>query len=463
MNYEDYLKEDNKFSSINNNLIIEINRFTQQTIQPFIEINKRVFVVIFMISLLLFFQPFITLIIGTFVVLSVLIIKYISHRRLFELGSIITNRNKKKIKLINETFSSIREVKFLNLEDKLSREFHKNNLKLYDAEALIYLFANLPKNFLEVIASTIMILLLIILYQLNTNFNELIILMSLVAIAAYKILPALHTILFNLSALNGNIESYYQIKNQIDIVLDNNKDQNDKIEKHKLDITFEFDRISLLQVNYKFPRSEDYTLSNVSLDFQPNKKYFITGSSGSGKSTLIDILSGILHPNSGKIYVNNKLISRDNIKLLQNLISYVPQNINFFDRSLVENITLNFVDNKKIDYDLVDKIINLVDLGSFISSLPDGLHTNLGEKLDQLSGGQRQRVSIARALYRKKPILILDEATSALDFQIEKLIFKNIGEFDFVKTIICSTHRKSMITSNDTLINIVNGKIEVMA
>ena len=141
------LKDDNKFSSINNNLVIEINRFTQQALQPFIEINKRVFVVLFMISLLLFFQPKITIIIGIFVIISILTIRIISHNKLSHLGKIVTSRNKKKIKLINETFSSIREIKFLNLEDKLTREFHKNNINLYNAEAIIYLFANLPKIF----------------------------------------------------------------------------------------------------------------------------------------------------------------------------------------------------------------------------------------------------------------------------------------------------------------------------
>ena len=100
----------------------------------------------------------------------------------------------------------------------------------------------------------------------------------------------------------------------------------------------------------------------------------------------------------------------------------------------------------------------------FISSkkLIISVNTNLGEKLDQLSGGQRQRVSIARALYRKKPILILDEATSALDFKTEKFIFENLKEFNFIKTVICSTHRKSMINSGDVLFNLFNGKIDIV-
>lgn len=461
LDYESYLKEDNKFSSINNNLVIEVNRFTQQALQPFIEINKRVFVVLFMIALLLFFQPIITLVIGFFVIVSIATIRIISHKKLGELGKTVTNKNKKKIKIINETFSSIREVKFLNLENKLTREFHKNNINLYNAEAIIYLFANLPKNFLEVIASTIMILFLVTLYQLNTNFNELIVLMSLIAIAAYKILPALHTILFNLSAFNGNIESYYQIKNQIDLVLDNNT-KPQKINENVSNLIDHFKEISISNVSFKFPRNNSYIFKDLSLNFQIGKRYFVTGASGSGKSTLIDILSGILHPNKGEIYINESLIEKDKIKSLQNLISYVPQNINFFDRSLIENITLNFVENKKIDYDLIKKIIEITDLKSFVASLPEGLDTNLGEKLEHLSGGQRQRVSIARALYRKKPILILDEATSALDFNTEKSIFDNVNKLDYLKLIICSTHRKSMIKKEDILINIDNGKIEII-
>ena len=100
-----------------------------------------------MISLLLFFQPKITIIIGIFVIISILTIRIISHNKLSHLGKIVTSRNKKKIKLINETFSSIREIKFLNLEDKLTREFHKNNINLYNAEAIIYLLLIYQKFF----------------------------------------------------------------------------------------------------------------------------------------------------------------------------------------------------------------------------------------------------------------------------------------------------------------------------
>ena len=207
-----------------------------------------------------------------------------------------------------------------------------------------------------------MILFLVVLYQLNTNFNELIVLMSLIAIAAYKILPALHTILFNISAFNGNIESYYQIKNQIDIVLDKKYKKINIADDQEIEFKDSFNKLSISNIYYKFPRSENYILNDISLDFQLNKKYFITGPSGSGKSTLIDILSGILHPKKGQIYVNNQIILKENIKSLQNLISYVPQNINFFDRSLLENITLNFVDNHDIDFELINKIISLTDL-----------------------------------------------------------------------------------------------------
>ena len=221
-----------------------------------------------------------------------------------------------------------------------------------------------------------------------------------------------------------------------------------------------FESIVLKNVNYSFPRNNFLTLKNISFNFKAGERYYLTGSSGSGKSTLIDILSGILAPNSGEIILNGVTINKENIKLLQNQISYVPQNINFFDRSLIENITLNFVDNKKIDLDLVNEIIKITNLSDFISSLPNGLETNLGEKLDQLSGGQRQRVSIARALYRKKPILILDEATSALDFNTEKLIVENIKDLKFIKTIICATHRKNIIKDNDSLLEIVEGNIE---
>ncbi len=211
-------------------------------------------------------------------------------------------------------------------------------------------------------------------------------------------------------------------------------------------------------MKHKYSEKIDYALNIKNLKIDLSNNFYLIGETGSGKSTLMDIFSGILIQSEGLIYLNDNrsLNYKNNIK---NLISYVPQSINFFNRSLIENITLSFLDNKEIDLDWVNKLIKLLSLEDLVNSLPNGIFTDLGENLHQLSGGQRQRVSIARALYKKKPILLLDEATSALDIHIEKKILENVKKLDFIKSFINSTHRLTVINENDNVIKLKNGSV----
>ena len=132
---------------------------------------------------------------------------------------------------------------------------------------------------------------------------------------------------------------------------------------------------------------------------------------------------------------------------------------NFFNRTILENITLNFDNNTKEDIDFVHKIIEILELKDFVNNLENGINSYLGEKIQNISGGQRQRLSIARAIFRKKPILVLDEATSAIDVNTERLIFDRIQNLEFVKTMIAITHRESTLKIDDNCIKIDNGII----
>jgi ABC-type bacteriocin/lantibiotic exporter with double-glycine peptidase domain len=187
--------------------------------------------------------------------------------------------------------------------------------------------------------------------------------------------------------------------------------------------------------------------------------YFIIGPSGSGKSTFIDILSCIIQPENINYKINSKNYTNKHLKNLNNYVSYVPQQINFFNRTLLENITLNFNNNSKNDIVLVNDLIELLELKDFLSNLPNGLNSYLGEQIQNMSGGQRQRLSIARALFRKKPILILDEATSSIDFETEKKIFDRLKKLSFLKSFIAITHRYSFINEEDQCISMNQGRI----
>jgi ATP-binding cassette subfamily C protein len=198
--------------------------------------------------------------------------------------------------------------------------------------------------------------------------------------------------------------------------------------------------IFLKNIYYSHKNSKSYLLENFNFEFLKGKFYGIYGSSGVGKSTLVNIILGLLETKSGIILVDGVKLDRENIRAWQNLIGYVPQDIYLNDDTICNNIALG-VPDKDINHNLVDEVINLSKLDKFISTLPHGKYTIVGEIGDKISGGQRQRIGIARALYLKPQLLIFDEATNALDYDAEQEILREIDLLKKDKTIIFISHR----------------------
>ena len=180
-------------------------------------------------------------------------------------------------------------------------------------------------------------------------------------------------------------------------------------------------------------------------------KIGVIGITGSGKSTFLNLFTGLLESNEGKIKVNKTEIKK---KLLpwQKLISYVPQNVSIIDESVLFNIALE-EDHNKIDLKKIDEVLKNVDLYDYIYSLPKNIYELAGENGKSFSGGQCQRLGIARALYKNTKVIVLDEATSALDEKTEtKILDKLFENKDY--TIITISHRKNSIKNCNKIFEI---------
>jgi ABC-type bacteriocin/lantibiotic exporter with double-glycine peptidase domain len=176
----------------------------------------------------------------------------------------------------------------------------------------------------------------------------------------------------------------------------------------------------------------------------------ISGKSGSGKTTFINILLGLLEPNSGDILVDNVNI-KNNLKGWQKNIGYVPQIIHLLNNSIKENITLGFFEKNTIS---IKKAIELSKIQNFVKNLKNKERTNIGEDGVKISGGQRQRLGIARAIYRNPQVLILDEPTSSLDNETEEDFIKTIFSMKRKKTIIIVSHKDSVLKKCDRIIKL---------
>ena len=212
--------------------------------------------------------------------------------------------------------------------------------------------------------------------------------------------------------------------------------------------------VEFKDVYYKYPNTEQYVVSGLNLKVKQGECIAVVGASGSGKSTIMNLIIGFLMPNSGDVLIDGKSIKDCNLSEYRHHISVVPQNSILFPGSIRENITYGL---ERYTEEELNKVVEMANLNEFISELPNGLDTDVGENGGKLSGGQKQRVTIARALIRNPKILILDEATSALDniseFHVQKAIASSIKG----RTTFIVAHRLSTIRDADRIVVMEQG------
>ncbi len=195
-------------------------------------------------------------------------------------------------------------------------------------------------------------------------------------------------------------------------------------------------------------------LKDISLKIKNKTKVAIVGTSGGGKTTLAKLILGLWEYEEGNIFINNNNINDINKTYLRNKIAYVPQNVELFTGSVLENIKLGKIDATILD---VKKACKLAGCSEFIEKMPLNYNSFLEEAGANLSGGERQRIALARALLKNPEILILDEATSSLDFVSEQEIYNNL--FNLNSTVIIIAHRLSTIRRCDEIIVIDKHRI----
>ena len=220
--------------------------------------------------------------------------------------------------------------------------------------------------------------------------------------------------------------------------------------------------IKFENIYFAYSNETSTVLNGLGFEIKKGERLGFIGTTGSGKSTTIDLLMGLLEPNSGKVLVDNIDINSkqdpENLLAWRAAIAHVPQAIYLADRSIAENIAFG-VDQKQIDIKRVKEAARQAQIAEFIESSPQGYKTFVGERGIRLSGGQRQRIGIARALYKKASVLVFDEATSALDNATEAALMDAIEGLSRELTIVMIAHRLSTVQRCDRVIELSNGSV----
>ncbi len=356
----------------------------------------------------------------------------------------------RKLKNLKEIFGGIREIKIFGQENNFLKLFNQNNFFENDSTKRHTFITGLPKIWFEWLTILILSILLIFLIKTVEQSNSIIPLLGLYLFAAFKIVPAvikitnlLQDMRFSLPSIRPYISNKSQIEGEI---FDNKKN-----------IDFEFKKIiEINNLRYEYPSAKKEIFNGLNICISKNQLVGIYGESGTGKTTLINLLLGLLRPDTGNILVDKKNIF-NNVSGWQNKISYIPQSIFITDEKISNNVALGVPENK-IDINKVNDCLKFANLSKFIDELPNGLNTHCGELGDKISGGQKQRLAIARAFYHNSEVLIFDEFTNNLDQENENKIMDDILKLKD-KTRIIVTHSPKVLSYCEKKFEIKNKTI----
>lgn len=411
------------------------------------------FVLIMIFGLLFYTDPLISFLVFLFLGVFVILFFLLTKKQLLKRGEIIQKSSGEKIRVVNQSFGAIKEIKILNKE-KYVQNSHDDKVDIIEANTLFnYFFTSIPRLFLEIITIFAVVLISTVFLYMNREVSSLIPIITLLAASAVRLIPAFNSISTSLSLFKSLRPSLKIISKEINL-LENLAKNKDMTKSTKFSFNHE---IKFEDVSFSFPLSKRPAVKDLNLDIKIGSKIGIIGRSGSGKSTFFDLFVGLLDPTTGKIKVDNININQA-LKSWQDQIAYVPQDIYLIDDSIKNNITFGN-DKENFDEKKLNMAMSISQVSEFIKDLPDGINTVVGNRGVRLSGGQRQRIGIARAIFRDKDILFLDEATNSLDKENEKKIFENIFIGGNKKTFFIVSHRHETLINCDLILLFDDGKI----
>ncbi len=445
-------------ADLSKNILSEVNILTIHFILPLINIIVRGFVVIGILSMLLFVDVYITILSAFILGGSFALIYFYFHDKLKIKGAKKLKENTLRFKTAGEALSGIKDIKITGREDFFYHRYLRHSREFSNLQAWSTLIGQMPRYFLETIAFGGIVTLVLYFISTTGNANEAIPMISFFAFAAYRLMPALQVVF----ASSTQVRFSQMTVNRII------KDLSEKGGFREQSLVYEKEPIKpmpfntslqLKEASFNYPSTHEPVIHKINLSIQHNTSVGLVGPTGAGKTTLVDIILGLLTPQEGEFSVDGVKINENNILNWQKNLGYVPQHIYLSDDTIINNIAFGIPD-EKIDRETIEHVARISNLHDFIiSELPNGYETIVGERGIRLSGGERQRVGIARALYHDPEVLVLDEATSSLDGITESAVLEAINNVAKLKTVIIIAHRLTTVKDCDVIYLIDKGKI----
>lgn len=438
-------------STLTKNLVQELDQCIK-LYQTELVIIREVFLILILLSTTIYLNPLISILSINILLIITLIYFFTFRKKIKKRGNSSLELREILSKNLTQDFNMINQIKLFRLSEISSLNI-KNLVEKNENIKLFFSITNqLPRIFFELIV-VVGFVTLFLFFLNDKNFSyELLPSLLLNMLILLRFIPSFTSLTGAISRLGFFKPAKKHIEDQLNTFSNNIKLNINKKKIFKFENVLELNNVFLEIKNKKI-------LNDINLNIKKNSSIAIIGPSGSGKSSLLNLLLGLLMPTKGEIIIDKKKLDKNEIWFPE--VSYVPQDIYLKDDTIFNNIT-KFSNNNYSDGtdQKLKEIIKICGLEELITKYNIDISSfKIGDRGAKISGGEKQKIALARAIYSNKDLLVLDEGTSSLDEISQDQIKFLLDSFRGKKTIIFVTHRKSIISNFDHIINLDNGRI----
>ena len=414
---------------------------------------------IFVGATFIFINPIAAIVVTGYFGLVILMIQWVIGGSLKKAGKDSTEGTIESTGAINDTLDTFREISVLSKQDLFLKRFAISRSRVADSGGMMAFLGGMPRYVVEtslILGVVLFVGWLFLTGQLATGLVTIGVFLT----GGVRIMASLLPLQNATAQMKNHVEQAKLAQGLLTRARIAEEEERNQRALPSPVIQFNADGalpVDVQNVAFTHPGNDETTLHDVSLSIPAGSHAALIGPSGAGKTTIVDLLLGLVKPDSGAVTIGG--VEPALLRLTNpGLISYVPQKPGIVTGTIAENIALG-VDPADIDHERIAEVIEDALLSEFIATLPDGVETSVGKQADALSGGQIQRLGLARALYTRPRLLILDEATSALDASSEAVVSASLSKLGKGVTVLVIAHRLSTVQHSDAVHVVEAGSI----